>query len=1102
MITPAYEHNGEPCTREAFYAIACDPRRSVAVEACAGAGKTWMLVSRIVRALIEPGADGQVAAPHEILAITFTRKAAGEMRRRLADELQRLALIEEEAALDAELIARGVAPQRAAGLRAPLRAAYRTLLESGRPVQVRTFHSWFGALLAEAPLKLLRELGLPPAYELLLEDERARAEVWRPFLAGVANDPALHADYRALVTAHGRNQTDKALQSALAKRAEFMLADAAGAVADAVPPFGQLFPELAGFNAPCDALFEHAPTAALLAEAAAGLSQAAARTFQEKGDELRIALDAHDAPGVRAALLTQADQPRKFSDKVPQIEVVRAAQHALLGILDADAQHAAWQHQQRLARLARALLAAFADLKRARGWVDMADLERAAQLLLTDELLSGWVQQRLDARLRHLLIDEFQDTSPVQWQALREWLSGYAGAGAGAAMAVFLVGDPKQSIYRFRRAEPQVFAAAQRFVREALGGERLACDHTRRNAPGIVAVVNAALGEAQDAGEYAGFRTHTTESDDPGGALLALPPIPVADGAGERVDPLAWRDTLTVPRVEAEETRRAREAEQAARWVQGRIDAGVAPRQLMVLARKNEPLTHMQAALRALGVATDMPEKAALPEVPAVQDLIALIDALVSPAHDLSLARALKSPIFGASDAELTRIALAARAQPGMPWFELLQDPGLDAQLACRPAADLRRYRHWVATLPPHDALQAIYGHADVRARFAAAVPAPERERTLAQLDALLGAALELQGGRYLSAYALVRAFRSKWVAPSIRAPQAGGGQAVRLLTVHGAKGLEADEVLLLDTQAAAPRAATMGALIDWPGEAPAPQQFVFLTHESRPPPSARELLAREQAERAREELNALYVALTRARRTLVLSSITPGRNSSARTWWDRLHAAATPIEAPPSTPLADTAAPPPARLLEVPDRLAVVGEPAGPPPMEPGLVESPADSDSSRVGQAMHWLLERVAPSAGADVVHDWPAPECAAAARRFMLDEAQLAQARTIAQRILAGAGGWAWRSSEVLQAFNEVALVHEGEQLRIDRLVLRRGSGGAPDAWWVLDYKSALRPERDPLLLVQLARYRDAVGRAHPQRVVRAAFLSADGRLLEID
>ena len=91
------------------------------------------------------------------------------------------------------------------------------------------------------------------------------------------------------------------------------------------------------------------------------------------------------------------------------------------------------------------------------------------------------MQQRLDAQVRHLLIDEFQDTSPLQWQALHGWLQAYAGAGGGAALSVFIVGDPKQSIYRFRRAEPRVFAAAQDFVCEGLGGARLACDHTRRN---------------------------------------------------------------------------------------------------------------------------------------------------------------------------------------------------------------------------------------------------------------------------------------------------------------------------------------------------------------------------------------------------------------------------------------------------------------------------------------------------------------------------------------------------------------------------------------------------------------------------------------------
>ena len=114
----------------------------------------------------------------------------------------------------------------------------------------------------------------------------------------------------------------------------------------------------------------------------------------------------------------------------------------------------------------------------------MGDLERTALVLLSDSALSGWVQERLDARVSHVLIDEFQDTNPLQWQALHSWLSSYSGAGN--APSVFIVGDPKQSIYRFRRAEPQVFRAAKQFVVQGLEGDVLSCDHTRRNAPEVL----------------------------------------------------------------------------------------------------------------------------------------------------------------------------------------------------------------------------------------------------------------------------------------------------------------------------------------------------------------------------------------------------------------------------------------------------------------------------------------------------------------------------------------------------------------------------------------------------------------------------------------
>ncbi|MBS0610471.1 MAG: UvrD-helicase domain-containing protein, partial [Proteobacteria bacterium] len=141
----AYEHNGRPVTRAQFYAIACDPQRSVAVEACAGAGKTWMLVSRMLRALL----DG--SAPHEILAITFTKKAAGEMRQRLQEWLQEFAA-KPLPDLEKELIARGISPQGASAKREQLQNLYRQTLDAGRPVQIRTFHSWFAALLSSAPL--------------------------------------------------------------------------------------------------------------------------------------------------------------------------------------------------------------------------------------------------------------------------------------------------------------------------------------------------------------------------------------------------------------------------------------------------------------------------------------------------------------------------------------------------------------------------------------------------------------------------------------------------------------------------------------------------------------------------------------------------------------------------------------------------------------------------------------------------------------------------------------------------------------------------------------------------------------------------------------
>jgi len=1112
--TAAYEHNGHPVSREAFYAIACDPARSVAVEACAGAGKTWMLVSRMLRALL----DG--AAPHEILAITFTKKAAGEMRQRLQEWLEAFAQAP-LGDLTRELVARGISPERALDKREALQNLYRQMLASGRPVQIRTFHSWFAALLGTAPLALLQAQGLPANFELLEDDAEAVREVWGPFLHTVATGASLRADYESVVARHGRSQTHKALAAALSKRVEFDLADVAGVVDASVPPFQLQYPDMAAFNEPADALQGDACHHRWLARAKA-LGAEANKTPQKAADAIIDALACGDL-NLRLDQLRRAMFVAKEDRLSKNLEKFAAAQEAepeLQRLLTARRQHDAWQHQQRMARLARCLIAEFAAVKHQHGWVDMNDVERTALVMLADPILSGWVQERLDARIRHLLVDEFQDTNPLQWQALHAWLSGYAGSGGGASgqkpPSVFIVGDPKQSIYRFRRAEPQVFIAAQAFVRDGLGGDLLSCDHTRRNATGVIAAVNHVMGTAQAQhetsgfGETFGFRDHTTESKDPG-VLLRLPAIlpPATDGGGG-ADPFAWRDSLTEPRHEPEETQRMRECTQAAAWVAAQIAAGTPPNEVLVLARKRDRLAAMQEALRALHLPCVQPEKADLFDAPEVQDVVALLDALVSTGHDLSLARALKSPLFGQGDDALVALA-ALRRQPehaASNWFDLLQKRELLPIDIQAPAANLTQYKAWMDALPPHDALHAIYQHGDVLARFAAAAPAAQRMAVLANLRALLSAALQHDGGRYLTPYAFVRAMKKG----GVRAPGRVDAQAVRLLTVHGAKGLEARCVLLLDTDTRPQKAETMGVLVDWPGEKAEPAGFVFLASESSPPPSAEAALAAEQQARQREELNMLYVAMTRAKHCLALSSVLPSV-SAPGSWWNRLAPLLADAEVPGEAVDADgdvAVAMPggvhdqftlaelpvlPAPLRAIPRAVQEGTDPAGP--------QASLSTPASRLGEAMHQLLEQAgvagAPLAGLRT-QGWPAARVARLAQDFDIAVGAARTAAQTAQRILAGEGAWAWDATVVDTAINEAPLRYQGQSLRIDRLV---HCHQPPEraGWWVLDYKSAAEPERQPALMAQLQRYRAAVQAQAPGERVWAAFLTGDGRMVRV-
>jgi ATP-dependent helicase/nuclease subunit A len=1055
---PAYRIDGRTVGRAAFYAAACDPRANVVVEACAGAGKTWMLVSRIVRALLAG------AQPHEVLAITFTRKAAGEMRERLARWLREFSRLDDEACA-AELRERGLADADARAQAAALRGLHARMLESGRAVEVRTFHAWFSQLLRAAPLDLLSELGLATDAELIEDTEDLKPELMRRFHAAVLDDAALARHYRALVASRGRFLTGQWLDAALQRRVELERADRAGTLEGGVPlPARDPDAVLATLR---DDLLALARRLGATGKLRAGEAAQRIEAAWAQGDP-RATFE-----GCWQALFTDEGSPRKQIGALPPDLLA-----ALQALRDDHAQRDAHDDHGRMTALSRCLLAEYAALKRQRALVDMNDLEQVALALLADSQLSGWVQQRLDARVRHLLIDEFQDTSPLQWQALHAWLSAYAGTGGGArdAPSVFIVGDPKQSIYRFRRAEPRVFDAARHFVAEGLQGQVLECDHTRRNAPQVLAAVNAVFGVLGGQGDYAGWREHSTEVSEPAGAVLALPGVerpPPTQAAGPSLD---WRPSLTVPRREPEQVLREAEARQVALGVAALVRGqGVAPGDVLVLCRKRESLRLAADALQALHLPYTAPEDVRFVEVAELRDLIALLDVLASPGHALSLAHALKSPLFGAGDDDLLALAEAARGRPGAWWPALMAYAGASAALA-RARDLLAAWAPLARSLPPHDLLDRVVHEGDVRARFAAAVPAERRAQALQAIDALLAQALQLDGGRNASVYGFVRALRRR---KTLKLKPAARADAVQLLTIHGAKGLEARAVFVMDTdpERRNPDLATL--LVDWPVDHAAPRSVAFVANEARCPPSLVALLQTENAARAREEWNGLYVAMTRSRETLVLSRTAPLR-ASPLSWWPAVSGIASPW-APPPADAAEAAAQP----IEI----AVLPAYA---PAEEAVAAAAPTSPAAALGRAVHRVLEWAA--------HDPQADRGAlalAACRENALPRARAGEVRRLASQVLdSSAAARFFDASALAWAGNEVPVADAGEVLRIDRLVRLH------DGWWVLDYKLNHHPSELPAHRLQLARYRRAVRQlVGADEPVRAAFIAASGEVVEL-
>ncbi len=868
------------------------PALNATVQASAGSGKTYLLVTRLLRLLL-----GGVR-PDAILAITFTRKAAAEMQERLARRLFDWAALA-DAELDASLRHVGVAHPDAA-LRQRARGLFEDLMRAERPVQTTTFHAFCQELLRRFPL----EADVPPGFELVERTGGLEQEAWDALFEEATRRPddPIAAALEALFARCGSVAGTRAALLAFLQHRSDWWAYVHGeehplrAATDRLRSLLDVDPEADPLTAWwADAQRRHA--LGRFAELLRG--HPSARTNAEHAALIETALTSTDPARarlaqVRTAFLTQKGDPRsrKASQTLTKalggagveefLELHERLCAELHALEDALARQATFAACAAWYRAGTRLLEHYQRLKRERRLLDFADLEWMSYRLLSEGDNAAWVQFKLDQRIEHLLVDEFQDTNPTQWRLLLPLLEELAAGASERARSVFLVGDAKQSIYGFRRAEPRLFGHAAQWLTEHLAARSCPLDTSWRSSPAIIDFVNRLFGEGELHARLSDFLPHKTHREELWGRVLLLPPVTAeeAPAAAEA----ALRDPLAEPRAERSDDRHYREgvaiAAEIHRLLQdpptvgaGREAHRLGAGDVMLLLRTRTHAGEYERALREAAIPYLGSERGTLLESLETRDMVALLGTLVTPFDNIALATVLRSPLFDASDEDLMCLA----GTPGATWMQRLADAAAaqpEGSALRRAQAHLARWQALAGRLPAHDLLDRIYSEGNLLARYRAASPPHLRERVEGNLNRFLELALEIDSGRYPSLSQFLLSLRGLRERPQDAPDEAtpAVGERVRVLTIHAAKGLEAPIVFLADAAAVPVDARAHEAAVEWPVHSARPATFLLVGRRDQQDATTRAVLERRAAEQAREEANLLYVAVTRAAQALYVS--------------------------------------------------------------------------------------------------------------------------------------------------------------------------------------------------------------------------------------
>lgn len=874
---------------EAAQSRASDPAASAWVSASAGSGKTKLLTDRVLRLMLAG------TPPGRILCLTFTKAAAAEMAQRLNRRLGEWA-VDDDAQLNTSLttlLGRAATPAEAD----LARRLFAEVLELAGGMRIATIHAFCQTLLRAFPL----EAGLPPQFTVLEESDAAAtlAEAREDALARAAGSGAL-AEVAGLIAAERFADLARDATRDGAKLDEAM--EQSGGL-DALI---RVLEHALGAAGEDDATLRH--------EAATGCDDTALRRAQaaliasrnENDQDRGRRLDAWlrlDATG-RAArfeehrdflLTTEGTVRKSFATKTGMGAPAAATHNALLQDEGARIRDiAARMNALRLAAATRALLAtatpvlhAYRAAKQARAQLDFDDLIRATERLLKDPG-SAWVLYKLDSGIEHVLLDEAQDSNPAQWGIMQALTSEFfAGETAQERpRTVFAVGDVKQSIYAFQGADPEGFAKARAYfeprVRAAGGVFRdVPLDVSFRSTPAVLELVDAVFAgaDARDGvlpPEAPPLR-HTAHRAGQGG-VVELWPLLVATPTPA---PPPW----AIPEAaEAEENAQAQLARALAQRIAAMIgheelpsrQRTIRPDDILVLVRQRNLLTRLLIReLKAAGVPVGGLDRIALTAQIGVMDVLALLDVALLPEDDLQLAALLKSPLVGLDEDALFRLA---HGRERSLHATLMAHRGGQGEFA-RAADWLALWCSRADRATPHALLAELLGAGGARAALLARLGPDAADG----LDELLNAALVHEARHPPSLQGFLHWLREGGAEVKRDAESAHG--QVRIMTAHGAKGLQAPVVILPDTISRA----RPDSGLRWLQEGANHPLPLWIPRKEVPQPEAAERLREAETRRRRQEENRLlYVALTRAEDRLLIAGWTRHQKAPEHDWYSR----------------------------------------------------------------------------------------------------------------------------------------------------------------------------------------------------------------------